>query len=120
MLDKKQYTRLDAVGGSIGKATVETVVDTPEKNVVPLGDAEWVARANVPKKKIKVTSGFGRIMIEDLTPHGPLSRLQNNTLILQLTNGDGMGNYVPCVRPSQDEHDYVKKLAAIIRKGLTE
>jgi hypothetical protein len=82
---------------------------------VPLGDRDWVARANAkPKKKIKVTSRFGRITIEDPTPHGPLSRLQNNTMILQLTDGQC------CVRPSQEELDYVKKLAAIIRKGLTE
>lgn len=59
------------------------------------------------KKKIKVLSKYGRITIHD-------PALSDEPLILQVTDGQC------CVRPSQEELDYVKKLAAIIRKGLTE
>jgi hypothetical protein len=146
--------RLDAVGGTSGKATVETVVPRkldltagmfkggpkglpilvrPPKKEIPMfedgfgdvsGDEEFDPNARHPdemvqewmnkenkklnkKKKIKVLSKYGRITIHD-------PALSDEPLILQVTDGQC------CVRPSQEELDYVKKLAAIIRKGLTE
>ena len=54
-----------------------------------------------PKSKIKIKTRFGRITIEDPTLSEPM--------ILQITDGQC------CVRPTQEQLDYLKHLAAIIR-----
>jgi hypothetical protein len=58
----------------------------------------------------KISTRYGRITIKDPA----LSRLQDNTIILQVTDGQC------CVMPSPEELAYVKRIAAILREHLTE
>ena len=123
MSEKKQYTRLDAVGGSGGKATVETIVVGHDSGTIAnlnsgsgiCGSTVYVDVDKMPTpllefnvaptpKKLKIRSNNGKLTIED--------PMLGDTLVLQVTDG------FCCVRPTEEQVEYVKRIAALLRRNL--